>query len=265
MIGELSIPGSSFLHRMDARARLLALPALVAIFLVPSEPLMTLCCAVGLAGMVAAAVGWRELGRALRAIAPALLLIGLLTPPFTREGRALVVVLGVPLVTTGGAAWAITFIARLAGVSIGLYGLLRTMEAEALVPALRWFGLPYRAALVVTITFRYIPFLAKTWENVRDAHRLRTAGSAVRRRGLASSWLPMLSSILIQAVRGVPALAMALEGRGVGRGGPRTSLAALGPVRRFVAHTAVVAGIAAAVLAALALPQTRSIFALPGL
>ncbi len=134
--------------------------------------------------------------------------------------------------------------------------LLRTLRLEELVLALRWFGLPYPAALTVTITFRYIPFLAGTWHDVKDAARLR---------GSAAGAGPVLAAVMVKAVKTIPALAMALESRGLGRPGPRTSLVSLGPSRQFALHAAVVAVVTAAVLLALLLPATRRIFAVPGL
>jgi energy-coupling factor transport system permease protein len=157
----------------------------------------------------------------------------------------------------------LTFIARLSGITLAFYGLLRTQQLEELVPALRWFGLPYRAALVVTITFRYVPFLAGTWQNVRDAHRLRATTNG--RRGFAASWMPVLSSVLIQAVRGIPALAMALESRGLGRPGRRGSFARLGSTRRLLAQLAVIAFAMGCLLAPLVVPSARALLVLPGL
>jgi energy-coupling factor transport system permease protein len=134
------------------------------------------------------------------------------------------------------------------------FALLRSLRLEELVLALRWYGLPYPAALTVTITFRYIPFLAGTWHDARDAARLRGSGGGPG---------PVLAAVMVKAVRTIPTLAMALELRGLGRSGPRTSLVALGPTRRFAYHAALAAAACSAVLLALLLPGARRIFALP--
>jgi energy-coupling factor transport system permease protein len=136
------------------------------------------------------------------------------------------------------------------------FALLRTLKLEELVLALRWFGVPFPAALAVTATFRYIPFLADTWHEVKDAHRLRGAGT---RPG------PVLTAVMVKAVKTIPALAMALESRGLGRRGPRTSLNILPPPRRFAYHALAVAAVGAAILVLLLLPPLARIFALPGL
>jgi energy-coupling factor transport system permease protein len=253
---DFYVPGASFLHRTDPRARLLALPGLAACFLVPAEPLALLIVAAACLAVIGIALGRRELAGFLRVVAPVLAFIAVLTPPFARGGSTLVTIAGFPLATTVGVRTALIYLARFTGIAGSFYALLRTLRLEELVLALRWFGLPYPAALVVTITFRYIPFLAGTWQDVKDAGRLRGA-----RTGPG----PLLTSVMVKAVKTIPALAMALEGRGLGRAGPRTSLVELGPARRFILHAAAVFGICAAILILLLLPASRRIFALPWL
>jgi energy-coupling factor transport system permease protein len=114
---------------------------------------------------------------------------------------------------------------------------------------LRWFGLPYSACLVVTITLRTIPTLGATWHNVLDAHRLRSGSPAgAPRRRLVETYLPVLTSVLIEAVKGIPLLAMALESRGFGRRNPRTSLAELKRGRALIADILALVAVTAAFL-----------------
>jgi energy-coupling factor transport system permease protein len=253
---DFHLPGSSFLHRTDPRARLLALLGLTACFLVPAEPLPLACLATACLATVAFALGGRQLAGLLRALAPALVFIVVLTPPFAREGTVLLPVAGFPLVTTGGVRAAIVYLSRLSGIAAVFFALLRTLRLEELVLALRWFGMPFPAALAVTVTFRYIPFLAGTWHEVKDAHLLL---------GVRTGPGPVLTAVMVKAVKTIPALAMALESRGLGRKGRRTSFVALPQTRHFALHAAAVAGVCAAVLLLLLLPATRRIFALPGL
>jgi energy-coupling factor transport system permease protein len=253
---DFHLPGESFLHRTDPRARLLALPGFTACFLVHAEPLPLALLALACLVVAGLALGGRRLAGLLRSLAPALAFIALLTPPFTRGGTALVTVAGVDLVTTAGVRAVIVYLSRLSGIAAVFFALLRSLRLEELVLALRWFGMPFTAALAVTATFRYIPFLAGTWHEVKDAHRLRGAGTGP---------VPILTAVMVKAVKSIPALAMALESRGLGRAGRRTSLVALPPARRFALHAAAVAGICAAILLALLLPGPRRIFALPGL
>jgi energy-coupling factor transport system permease protein len=253
---DFYLPGSSFLHQTDPRARLLALPGLTACFLVPAEPLALLCLAAACLAVTGMILGRRQLGGLLRGLAPALVFIALLTPPFVRGGAVLVALAGIPLVTTAGVRAALVFLSRLAGIAAVFFAMMRTLRLEELVLALRWFGMPFPAALAITATFRYIPFLAGTWHEVKDAHRLRGAGT---RPG------PVLTAVMVKAVKTIPALAMALESRGLGRRGPRTSLVVLPPVWRFACHALAVAAACASIMLLLLLSPVRRIFALPGL
>jgi energy-coupling factor transport system permease protein len=118
-----------------------------------------------------------------------------------------------------------------------------------MVLSLRWFGLPYAACLVMTITLRTIPSLAATWHNVVDAHRLRSGlDGRRRRRRIVETYGPVLTSVLIEAVKGIPALAMALESRGFGRRNARTSYAELKKGRALVGDMLVLAAASAALL-----------------
>jgi energy-coupling factor transport system permease protein len=152
-------------------------------------------------------------------------------------------------VTTGGFQTTLLLLLRFLGITFGFYAIIRTVSLDDMVLSLRWFRLPYSACLVITITLRTIPSLAGTWHNVVDAHRLRSgAPGRGRRTGIVAKYLPVLTSVLIQAVKGIPVLAMALESRGFGRQNARTSYAALKQGRRFVLDILVLAMAAAALL-----------------
>jgi energy-coupling factor transporter transmembrane protein EcfT len=57
--------------------------------------------------------------------------------------------------------------------------------------------------------------------------------------------MPLFTSILIEAIKGIPSLAMALESRGFGRRTARTSYAALPAASRFVADLAIALAVSA--------------------
>jgi energy-coupling factor transport system permease protein len=115
------------------------------------------------------------------------------------------------------------------------------LELDELVLALRWYGLPYRPSLTLIMAFRFIPTLVELYQNVQDAHSLRTAGE--RPVGFFGRILPRLTSVFIQAIRMVPSLAMALETRGLGRRTPRTEWREL-PRRRRAASWVTTAAVA---------------------
>jgi energy-coupling factor transport system permease protein len=100
--------------------------------------------------------------------------------------------------------------------------------------ALRWYRLPYKASLVVTLAFTYIPFIADSFTQISESHRLRESGSLDKKRSLFKrlrDLLPTLTSALVVALRSIPYLAMSLEQRGFGRKEKRTSYHSLDSYR----------------------------------
>jgi len=227
VIAEFYVPGQSFLHRWDARAKLLVLPAVLAAFFIPSTPLVLAGFTAGIAAVLLLALGPSQLLPPLRTLWPVLVLITLLTPPFHRDGTAILRLAGAAALTAGGLHTTVVLLLRFLGITYGFFAVVRTLSLDDLVLGLRWFGLPYAACLVVTITLRTIPALAVTWHAARDAHRLRAGAVQQRRQPIVRTYLPVLTSVMIEAVKGIPVLAMALESRGFGRKNPRTSFAGL--------------------------------------
>jgi len=223
-------PGDSVLHRYDPRAKLLLLAPLFVFFFLPIPLWVSALYVVSLAALIAAALGIPELAIPLRAIAPVLALILLLTPPFHRGGRIILRVFSLSILTQEGFRETAVILIRFTGISLSFFAVFRSIELDDLVLALRWFGVPYSLCLAVIIAFRYIPSLGVTYRNVIDAHRLREGSLPVRgsrRRRSLASYLPVLTSVLIQAVKGIPVLAMVLESRGFGRSNRRSSYAEL--------------------------------------
>ncbi len=91
------------------------------------------------------------------------------------------------------------------------------------------------------------------YANVRDAHTLRRGVESGKRP--FERLIPVLTSMIIQAVRGIPTLAMVLELRGFGRANRRTEYRTLGSAQRLARHLAVGALLAAVLFAPLALPR----------
>ena len=249
MIVEFYKPGTSALHRLDPRAKLILLVVVLVAFFFPSAPWVLFLFTAAIVAVISVTLGPAQLMPPLKTLWPILILIFFLTPPFHRTGAALVRFLGFTLVTTDGLHTTLVMLLRFLGITFGFFAVVRTLALDDMVLSLRWFGLPYSACLVVTITLRTIPTLGATWHNVLDAHRLRSGSSAgVPRRRLVETYLPVLTSVLIEAVKGIPLLAMALESRGFGRRNPRTSLAELKSGRGLIADILVLAAVTAAFL-----------------
>ncbi len=219
-----------FLARLDPRAKLLVLVAFLVLYFLPL-PLLYLGVYLAVAALLLfLAAGWEGLLRTLRTVLLFLILILLLTPPFFQGGKVLLAPLGVPLVTTKGLAEAVRLAIRFTGITLAFSTFIRTTLPEELISAFRSLGLPFSAALTLTLVVRTIPQITALYHNVVDAHRLRRGGTEAGaakggrhdHRGRFRRLIPELTSVLVQAVRGIPTLAMVLESRGVGRKNPRS-------------------------------------------
>lgn len=198
-------------------------------------------------------LGARELLRPLRTIAALLLLVLLLTPPLRPGGQVYIRLGGLILLSADGAREAARLGLRLTGITCTFFALLRSTAPADLILALRAFGLPFGAGLVVSVALQYVPGLKSLYDQVQDAHRLRRAGNAEPpARGLRAlpALVPLLTSVLILSIRRIPALAMALELRGVGLKTRRTSLRRLPGGRRLAASVLAAALVAAGATAA---------------
>ena len=219
-------PGSSAVHLFDPRAKLISLLAFVIALFLPVRVVAFAPYIAALCGLIVLSLRFRELALPILTILPILILVLLLTPPFHRTGTVLIRFFGWTYLTTGGLTEAMRMICRFSGITLAFFLYFRTTDLDSFILALRWFGLPFRAALVATLAFRYIPFMFDLYGNIVDAHKLRLPAESKPRRGFGRlvELMPVLTSVLIQAVKSIPTLSMALEMRGIGRSETRTSL-----------------------------------------
>jgi energy-coupling factor transport system permease protein len=210
------------LHRYDPRAKSLFLFAFLVLFFLPIRVAHLGAYLVLLVVLGGVFLGPSNTLRPIRMIAPILILVLLLTPPFYRQGPALITLRGFTILSTTGLFLALRLILRFTGITFVFYLFIGTTDPDELVLAFRWFRLPYTVSLVLSLALAYIPTIRTLYDQVRDAHRLRLAGGErvdgegrgpVKRLREA---IPVLTSVLILSVRRIPTLAMALECRGVG-------------------------------------------------
>jgi energy-coupling factor transport system permease protein len=101
---------------------------------------------------------------------------------------------------------------------------LATTSVEELTSALRRLGLPFGLCFALSTSFRLVPTFVETTKAVAEAQRARglslEGGGPVAR---ARKYLPLLIPILASCLRRASSMAMALEARGFGGRGPRTS------------------------------------------
>ncbi len=226
MIDTLYRDAPSALHRYDSRLKLFLLPLLLIIFFLPLGTAAVCAYTLTFILLTMAVLGFREVLMPLKAIFPLLILITILTPFFHRAGEPLLETGGIVLLTDEGAAETLVYIARFSGISLLFFLFFRTTAMENILLGLSWYRLPYNMTLVISIALRYIPHLAGLYGQIKAAHALRCGINdelpCRRKRGRIGGLFPILVSLVIQSVKTIPTLTMALELKGIGRSNPRS-------------------------------------------
>ncbi|MFA7643019.1 MAG: energy-coupling factor transporter transmembrane component T [Sphaerochaetaceae bacterium] len=226
------IAGRGMLYLFDARAKLLTVLALCVMVFLPLRPL-------GLWVLVAATVlgawhatGLRQALQPLRAILFLLVIMILFTPLTYRDGSAVLRVGSFVLATREALENLNVLVARFMGITYLCTLFIWTTPMADINLAFRWYGLSYKAALVFTLAFRFIPSIAESFVMIQDSHALRTSEQQESSRGTVhlTDIVPTVTSALVVALKSIPYLAMSLEHRGLGRREKRTSY------RRLVAR-----------------------------
>jgi energy-coupling factor transport system permease protein len=126
----------------------------------------------------------------------------------------------------------------------GLVFLSTTRTEEMVLGLIRW-RVPFQAAFAFSLAVRMVPTIVGTAVTVSEAQRSRgldlARGGPVRR---LRSHVPLLVPIFLHTLRNTDQLAKALESRGFGARGVRTSLLAIG----FHARDAAALALGASVL-----------------
>jgi energy-coupling factor transport system permease protein len=239
----------SFVHNFDPRAKLLLLVfGTAALFLPVRIEYPAAYTAVWIL-LAAPTAGFRHMFSPFKLLLPLIILILLLTPPFYREGAALITYRRWILLTEEGLMRSLQLIIRFTGITYLFFLYFASTTLNQVVLTLRWYGLPQNAALVVSMSFRFIPFITSTYRQVIEAHKLRGSYQAgMWGWSRIQSLIPVLTSVLIKSVKAIPAMAMSLEHRGFGAGLERTVYQRLRGGRVPFTHFIISAIIAATLL-----------------
>jgi len=221
MIDTLYRKETTFLHNFDSRIKLFLLPLFLVYFFLPL-PLSFYGVFTGFFMLlILSALGGKDLIAPIRMIFPLLILITVLTPLFHKEGDRLLHWGQITLLTTVGLDETLRYIARFSGISFMFFVFFRTTTMDDILLGLSWYRLPFTLTLVVSLALRYIPHLAGLYGQIKAAHALRCSIDDVRarRRGIGRirNLFPVLVSLVIQSVKTIPLLTMALELKGIGR------------------------------------------------
>ena len=223
------IAGKGILYRFDPRAKLLLLILLCIMVFLPISHL-------GLWSLVLLAflatwlsVDFRQALQPLKTILPLLLIMVLFLPLTDRDGEVLVRIGRFVLVTREALVQLNRLSTRFIGITYLCSLFFWTTPMADITLALRWYGLSYKAALVLTLSFRFIPFIAEAFSMIQDSHALRETnlGEQDRHRHPIADMVPTVTGALVFALKSIPYLAMSLEHRGFGRSNRRTSYRSL--------------------------------------
>jgi len=223
---DLYQPGSSWLHRLDPRCKLL-LAVCCSLVLMCWNNLWGVLGVLALLQMalVSARITRRRLASVWKAMLPTMLLIALLWLLLYPGRPPLLVSFWFVRISWASLAQALTIALRLVALALALFLWLFTTDQTALVRGLVALGLPYAAGLTLAMALRYLPTMAGALRMVSDAQQaraldLRSRNPLVRAR----RYVPIIVAMLITAVRTAENLSRALESRAYGSSPQRTNL-----------------------------------------
>lgn len=219
-------PAESFVHKMDARVKILAVIAyMVAVFLVKSVPYQFLgfaaCLLFVLIATAAAKVPFLRVLKSIKAILFFVVLSAVLQLFFNTSGT-LVFEWKFIKIYNGGLLNAAFIIARITLIVLGASILTLTTSPveiadgiESLLYPLKWIKFPvHEFALIMSIALRFIPTLLDETDRIIKAQKARGAdfesGNIFKR---AKALIPVLIPLLISSFRRADELADAMDAR----------------------------------------------------
>lgn len=223
--------GTSLIHKLDARVKLVITVVLVIATVCVSTPAQLIWALLGLAGLIyLAKLPRRSVWTSVAPIVPFAAVVALFNLCVVQGGSTLVQ-LGVLTISQGGIWAAILYTARLLiAVSLGALLLLTTTPTsltdafEKLLMPLGRFGVPaHEIAMVLSLALRFVPILADETQSVIDAQAAR--GGSIE-DGTLSERFNALGAVLVAvfagAMRHAQNLSRALDARCYEDGAKRT-------------------------------------------
>lgn len=232
------VAGKGLLYRFDPRAKILLMLLLCVWFFLPVTlwGLYSVVACIILIGAANTSAG--HAWRIFKSILPMLLFMVLFMPFNVREGQVIAKVGSFTLLTEEGLLQALRLAIRFIGITYVCTLLFATTVMTEVMLALRWYHVPYKATLVITLAFTYIPFISESFNQIAESHKLREAEQEQGKRlwQRIKDMMPTLTSALVAALRSIPNLAMSLEMRGFGRSEKRSSYHTLDSYRHTFTH-----------------------------
>ncbi len=234
------LPLNSFLHRLDARARIFIFLFLIMLVTFEPNPIgLVLALLVVFAGLGLGRIPVRYALRGLLPPLPFLLILAVLQIFLTRNQTPLILARYGPLILTwGGILAGITLLLRFMGlilaISLATFCLSTSDMVHGLQSLLHPFnriGIPTRdLIMVIQVTVRFLPLLAQTAERIAKAQAARGAewgagqGSLFQR---ARAVIPLLVPLFVTSLHKAENMALAMDARAYGSSSQSTSMVEL--------------------------------------
>ena len=226
-------PGSSVVHRLDPRTKLLAVVLyIVALFLAAGPLTYAVMFALLAMSITVSGVPVRSIVRGMKPVLFIVIFTALLNIFYTSGGTVLAR-FWIFTITLEGVWRAFFMVVRIMMLISGTFLLtyttspiLLTDGLESLLGPLKKIGVPvHELAMMMSIALRFIPTLIEETDKIMSAQRARGAdfesGGLIRR---AKALLPLLVPLFISAFRRADELATAMECRCYHGGEGRTRL-----------------------------------------
>ena len=200
MLNGLDIEGSSPLHRMPVRGKLILLfLAAIGLFLVSDLRLLAPALVLAVALYLSTGIGLAEAIRRTRFVLFTVLLVALMNWFFHSLHEALIVVCRLS---------ALVLIAAAVTATTGISAFMD--EITRLITPLERFGFVRAAdvSLAVGLVIRFVPEIFARYQDIADAHRAR---------GLPVRPLTTLTPLIILTLKDADTIAMAIDARGFRR------------------------------------------------
>ena len=227
-------PGNSPIHRLDPRTKLIMLVVyIVALFLAKSWISYAVMLAFLLYTIKISTIPPKSIVRGMKPIVMILVFTGVLNLFFTREGKTLLNLADVIIITEGGLLRAVFMMARILMLITGTFLLTYTTSPisltdglEALLNPLKKIHVPvHELSMMMCIALRFIPTLIEETDKIMSAQKARGAdfenGTLMER---ARALIPILVPLFIGAFRRADELATAMECRCYQGGEGRTKM-----------------------------------------
>ena len=230
IIGQY-VPGNSFIHRMDPRAKLLCVMMFMIFLFVSRDPVFfTVAISLALITLVMAKIPLRFYLKGMRIIVIIISFTFILHLFMTQEGPVLfetpIVTIYLGGVIQGGfvAIRLLVLVVMASLITLTTTPMGLTDGMETLMKPLSKMGVPtHELALMMSIALRFIPTLLEETTKIIKAQMARganfTQGSIWKR---IKAFIPILVPLFVQSFKRAEDLATAMEARGYEGGHGRT-------------------------------------------